>query len=57
MTQTVQFYSPASVNETGRTGKPEADDIRLLELLFDDLNNLYQELNNLDNILKKKIGN
>jgi len=54
MTKTAQFYSPVSLNEAGRAEKLEADDICTLEVLFNNLNKLCNELSNLDNKLKEK---
>jgi hypothetical protein len=54
LTQTVQPYSLATINDADRVDKQEAENIRFLTLLFDDLNNLNKELNHLNQILKRK---
>jgi hypothetical protein len=52
LTKTIQLYSSVAVNDTGRADKPEADNLRFLASLSDDLNNLSEELNHQNYILK-----
>jgi hypothetical protein len=54
LTQTIQLYSPAAINDTDRADRQKTENLRLLTLLFDDLNNLNEELNRLNHILKRR---
>jgi hypothetical protein len=59
MTKTVQPRSQASLSEAGNDltiNEPEAeeDNMSLLLQVFDNLNNLCEELNRLDYVLKRK---
>jgi hypothetical protein len=58
MTQTVQPRSLVYLNETGKDltlSKGETEDnMSLLLSLFDSLNNLYEKINRLDYLIKRK---
>jgi hypothetical protein len=58
MTKTVQALSWAYLSKEGKnlnTDKPEAEDNKNLMLpVFDSLNKLYESLNKLDYVLKRK---
>jgi hypothetical protein len=59
MTQTTQLRSRTFINDTGKDStlntKPEAEaNKRLLLSLYDDLNVLGEEVNRLDNLIRKK---
>jgi len=55
MTKTIQPYSRAYLNETGknltRDKSKIEDNVRLLSLLCDSLNNLYESLSKLNYIM------
>ena len=58
MTQTTQYRSLAVLNEPGANpakNKPETEDnMKLLLTVYDNLNELYERLNRLGNIIEKK---
>ena len=58
MTQTIQYRSLAVLNEPGTNSsknKHETEDnARLLLMVYDNLNELYERLNRLSNIIGRK---
>jgi len=58
MTQTTQNRSLAVLNEPGKNpakNKPETEDnMKLLLMVYDNLNELYERLNRLGNIIERK---
>jgi hypothetical protein len=58
MTQTTQFRTLAVINEPGKNpakNKPETEDnMKLLLTVYDNLNELYERLNRLGNIIEKR---
>jgi len=58
MTQTAQYRSLAALNEPGKTpakNKPETENnAKLLLAVYENLNELYERLNRLSNIIEKR---
>ena len=58
MTQTAQFRTLAVINEPGKNpakNNPETEDnMKLLLTVYDNLNELYERLNRLGNIIEKR---